>query len=114
MVERPIKKSERQTIAISSGGVEEAHSAASSPIEDTLEVITPVEKPSTTRPVRRQDKTKGKGKGNQQEDALVPAKPALVRGPKPKKFQPPVIETDSEDDHEDSATELSQQTATEG
>ena len=107
MVERPIKKSERQTVAQPSDVVEEVRETEPDTIEGSLESITTKrEQPSKTRPFR------GKGKGNQQEDSRSksPVNAALMRGPKPTKAKPPVIkETESQPDS-DSDTEPGEET----
>lgn len=107
MVERPIKKSERQTVDKPSDGQEEVLETESRPTED--------EGRGTTRPVRGKEKQKGKGKGNQQEDSSSrQMNLALARGPKPTKPKPPVIKETEEANTEDSVTEPDQQTTAEG
>ena len=83
MVERPIKKSERQAVAPSSD-VGEQVKGKERPIE---------EPPDSTsgQSFRRQDKTKGRGKRQQQDSRPSNVNPALVRGPKPTKPKPPVL-----------------------
>jgi hypothetical protein len=116
MVERPIKKSERQTVASPNDVVEEVLGTEPSDIEGSQGSInqSPEER-STTRPLRRKDKTKEKGKGNQQEsEHSRQVNPALIRGPKPTKSKPPVIKQSQEATTEESVTEPSQETTAEG
>ncbi len=116
MVERPIKKSERQAITEPSDVVKQDLETEPSLIEGSLDSITQSpEERNTTRPSPRKDKTKGKGKGNQQEeDRSRLGNPALMRGPKPTKPKPPVIkETQPETADEDSGNEPGQETTTE-
>lgn len=114
MVERPIKKSERQAVAQPSDVVEEVLGDQPSPNEGSLDSISqsPQER-STSRPFRGKDKAKGKGNRNQQEDERsTKVNPALMRGPRPTKAKPPVIKS-GEATAEDSDTE-GQETTTEG
>jgi len=131
VVERPIKKSERQAMAEtnaetnnageevletqgfagggsgnfleqaqrsaggSSDGVEQAQPTT---IEGAQDSITPSpEERSTPRPRLEKDKSKekGRGRGGQQKDdrsSRQPANPALMRGPRPTKPKPPVVQ----------------------
>jgi hypothetical protein len=116
MVERPIKKSERQTAPSTSDVVEEVQETEPSPVEGSQSSITQSsEERSTTRPIRRKDKTDKKGKGNQQEsERSGQVNPALVRGPKPTKPKPPVIKEIQQATTEDSDTEPGQETTAEG
>lgn len=116
MVERPIKKSERQTVAQPSDFVQEVPETESRPVEGSRDsIIQSPEDESKTRPFRGRDKTKGKGKGNQQEDERSRAvNPALMRGPKPTKPKPPVSKKTQEATAEDSVTEPGQETTAEG
>lgn len=116
MVERPIKKSERQTVAEPSDVVEEVLETEPSSSEGGLGSITQFpEERNTTRPYRAKDKTKGKGKGNQKEDSRSsPVNPALMRGPKPTKPKPPVIKETQSATADDSVTEPGQETTAEG
>jgi hypothetical protein len=90
MVERPIKKSERQakTDESSSGG--DRPTSEASPRES-----------GTARPTRDKDrgKDRGKGKGkkgSREEEPRQAVNPALVRGPRPTRPQPPVEEVQPE------------------
>ena len=114
MVERPIKKSERQTVAEPSNVKEEVLETESSLIEGSQDsIIEPPKERNTARPFRGKDKTKGKGKGNQpEEDRSRSANPALMRGPRPTKPKPPV--TKPQEVTEDSVTEADQETTAEG
>ncbi|MBD1809257.1 MAG: hypothetical protein KME25_25480 [Symplocastrum torsivum CPER-KK1] len=115
MVEKPIKRSERQTIAPKSDSGEEVKGQGR-PTEDRSDS-------TTGRSFQKQDRRKGKGKGNQQESRPTSVNPALMRGPKPTKPKPPVLEEtpsetvdeteDSATETEDSVTETPQETAAE-
>jgi hypothetical protein len=91
MVERPIKKSERQAQGSTDKNSENSDS------------IPPIESnPKSSKPSRdRSDRSSGKGKkGSFGDENRQPTNPALARGPKPVK--PPVkvvteeLETESE------------------
>ena len=99
MVERPIKKSERQT------------AAEPSPIEDSLDSTTQSpEESGTTRSFPRKNIKLEKGKGNQKEDSRAKqGNPALIRGPKPTKPKPPVIKETEASNAEDSVPEADQE-----
>ncbi|NEQ20797.1 MAG: hypothetical protein F6K28_16500 [Microcoleus sp. SIO2G3] len=110
MVEKPIKRSERQTIAPKSDSGEEVKEQGR-PIEARPDS-------TTGRAFQKKDKDrrKGRGKGNQQESRPTSVNPALMRGPKPTKPKPPVPEEtppETVDDTEDSATETPQETIAE-
>jgi hypothetical protein len=109
MVERPIKKSERQTVAPESDAGEEVKGKGRSP-EERLD-----SKPS--RSFQKKDRKKGRGKGRQEDSRPSSVNPALVRAPKPQKPKPPVIEetpdATSEDSVTDSVTETPQETTAE-
>ena len=102
MVERPIKKSERQ--AATTTEVQQASGTAQG-IEGVRETNAAPEQRSTTprpskdRPAKDKDKDQRKGRKGQQKDegARPPLNPALMRGPKPTKPKPPVIEAASEE-----------------
>ena len=115
MVERPIKRSERQTLASPGDVVEEVLETEPSPIEDTQDSINqPPKERSTPRPLPRKDKINEKGKGNQQESERPgQVSRALMRGPKPTKLKPPVIKETQEATTEESVTEPNPET-TEG
>lgn len=100
MVERPIKKSERQV-------------AEPDSTQDSEESITSYpEKQNTPKPFRKKETAKGKDKGNQQQDTRSQAvSPALMRGPKPKKFDPPTIKETQEETAEDTDTQEEQETS---
>ena len=115
MVERPIKRSDRQTLPSPGHVVEEVLGTEPSAIEDTQDPINESPKERiTARPLPRKDKTNEKGRGNQQEsERSRQVSPALMRGPKPTKLKPPVIKETQEVTTEESVTEPSQET-TEG
>ncbi|WP_041565204.1 hypothetical protein [Nostoc punctiforme] len=94
MVERPIKKSERQSQANTDNNSENKDS------------ITPIESnPKSSKPSRNRSSDKGK-KASYGDDNRQQGNPALARGPKPVK--PPVkvqteeLETESETISEES------------
>lgn len=112
MVERPIKKSERQAVApqseVGEGVKEKRH-----PIKERLDSTTSTpEDRSATRSLRGKDNSKRKGKSKQKDSPSSNVNPALVRGPKPTKPKPPVIQ-EVPSETEDSATEADQETITE-
>lgn len=116
MVERPIKKSERQAVASNSDVGEEVQEKGR-PIEERLDSTTSAsEERSAPRSFQKKDRAKGRGKKNQQESRPTNVNPALMRGPKPTKPKPPVIqetpEATIEDSVEDSVTETPQETTT--
>jgi hypothetical protein len=98
MVERPIKKSERQADAPSS--------KSDRPTEERLD-STP------RRAFQKTDRAKGRGKGNQEDSRPSNVNPALVRGKKPTKPKPPVLEETPEPTAEDAVTENSPETTAE-
>lgn len=105
MVERPIKKSERQ-----------AASADSNVGDEVQEKGRPIQKPidsTTGRSFQKKDRTKGRGKGNQEEAKPTNINPALVRGKRPTKPKPPVLEQTPEPTPEDEITETPQETTAE-
>ncbi|HAA31624.1 MAG TPA: hypothetical protein DCE56_32895 [Cyanobacteria bacterium UBA8553] len=111
MVERPIKKSERQVVAPSSD-VGEPAKEKGRPIEKRLD-STNSEERSAPRSFQKKERSKGRGKGNQQESGPAPVNPALMRGPKPTKPKPPVIQETPEATSEDSVTETPEETSSE-
>jgi hypothetical protein len=96
MVERPIKKSSRQDVGEEVKGKE-------SPIEERVDS-------TTSKAFQRKDRTKGRGKDNQEDSRNSSVNPALVRGKKPTRPKPPVIQEMSEPTEEDSVTETPQET----
>ncbi|MBD0346476.1 MAG: hypothetical protein ICV63_16945 [Coleofasciculus sp. Co-bin14] len=89
MVERPIKKSERQTVAPSSD-VSEQVKGKERPTEESVDS-------TSRRSFQKKDKSKGKGKRDQKDSAPSRVNPALVRGPKPTQPKPPVLEETPEE-----------------
>ena len=83
MVERPIKKSERQAASPSSD-VGEQPKRKERPIEEPLDS-------KSRESFQRKDRSKGRGKRHQQDSGTTPVNPALMRGPKPTKPKPPVL-----------------------
>ncbi len=134
MVERPIKKSDRQNVAEPSNAVEEIKKleqqnvaqasdieqvleTESSPTEDSPSPITQSPEPrKIILPVVGKDKTRGKGKGEKKDDSrsTPPGNPALARGPKPTKTKPPVIKETQSVTAEESVTEPQQESTAEG
>ncbi|MBD2495713.1 hypothetical protein [Nostoc sp. FACHB-280] len=86
MVERPIKKSERQAQANTDNNSENSDSAPS---------IESHPKRSNSRDNRSSGKRK---KGTAKDEVKPPVNPALARGPKPVK--PPVVKSEPETDSE--------------
>lgn len=105
MVERPIKKSERQAVSGDSNVGDEVQGKGR-PIEERLDS-------TTGRSFQKKDRTKGRGKGNQEDARPSNVNPALVRGKKPTKPKPPVLEQTPEPTSEDSMTQTPQETTPE-
>jgi len=111
MVERPIKKSERQ--AATTTEVHET-SGTTQDIEGVRETNAVPEQRSTTprpskdRPAKDKDQRKGRKGQQKDEGARPPLNPALMRGPKPTKPKPPVIEAVSEEQEAASEEPLTQ------
>lgn len=105
MVERPIKKSERQ-IAEPSDAKEAPESQQHSAGEESVAASTPLpEKRKVIPPVAGKENSKAnKGKGSKKEDQpSAPVNLALMRGPKPSKPKPPpVVAAPSEETQADS------------
>jgi hypothetical protein len=103
MVERPIKKSERQAKAAAGEGSDRPVPEAS---KESSPPLTP----------RSKDRSKGKDKkGARQEEPKQAVNPALLRGPKPMKAKPPVeeIEPEAETPSEEAQSELESESAPE-
>ncbi len=105
MVERPIKKSERQAMAESSTAEEVVET------QPTFEGVQPSEEREKPRPRLDKDKGKGKdkdkdrgrgGKPKDDRESKSPTNLALMRGPKPTKPKPPVVQEDQEETAENS------------
>ncbi|MDX2215089.1 MAG: hypothetical protein SFY66_17510 [Oculatellaceae cyanobacterium bins.114] len=115
MVERPIKKSERQAIAQSTEEGGEAQGTELPPQRDTPKPVRAKDKP----PGKSDDhKSKGKGKGKrgsrEEDQPKAPGSLATMRGPRPVKAPPEEPEPEvteapltSEEDTEISAEEAS-------
>lgn len=118
MVERPIKKSERQVSTEASGVVAEKD-LKSEPdrVGDDQEQAPKTETHSEgKRSPNRQDRNKSsnKGRGNRQgEQETARVNPALLRGPKPTKPKPPVAHTTEEATTADPVVDEGQDTSTE-
>jgi len=102
MVERPIKKSSRQDVAPHQDVGEEVK-GKESPIEERIDS-------TTSKSFQRKDRTKGRGKGNQEDSRNTSVNPALVRGKKPTRPKSPVLQEMPEPTMEDSVTETPQET----
>ncbi|MBD2461737.1 hypothetical protein H6G89_11805 [Oscillatoria sp. FACHB-1407] len=126
MVERPIKKSERQAIAQSSEEGGEAQGTELTAKRDTPKPVRAKDKPPGGKSdERRSDdrKSKGKGKGGKRgsrddDQPKAPANLATMRGPRPVKAQPepePVVdETPTDESLDEALTEETTDEATEG
>ena len=101
MVERPIKKSERQVAPPSDAGEEtqEVQETQPNTVENSLEVTTALpEKRKVIPSVPGKEKSKDRGRSSKGEEvATPPMNMALMRGPKPTKPKPPVVTTPLEE-----------------
>lgn len=90
MVDRPIKKADRQNPPVESDGTPKS-----------------TEAPKKGNSSRGKDggRDKGKRDSNKREDAKPPENLALMRGPKPSKAKPPVIKEAEPEVTEDAVTE---------
>lgn len=116
MVERPIKKSERQTAAVPNDEVKTPVETVSIANEDTASVDQTSNEPKGTKPLLALDKTKVNAQKQQQKEQFSSTErvnPALMRGPKPTKPKPPVIKSNKEETDSNTTTEGSN-TNTEG
>lgn len=108
MVERPIKRSERQAVT-------DANNLGAAPDQPSTNEAAGADQPSpqkssTTPPLVIKDKKKAKGRERQKDEqsSKPPVNLALMRGPKPTKPKPPVTkapEAVSESDDVSSDTE---------
>lgn len=110
MVERPIKKSERQIAPPSDAGEETQEIQDTQPqaIENNLEATAASpEKRKVIPSIPGKEKSKARGKGSKREEeaAIPPMNMALMRGPKPTKPKPPVVTTSPEEIESSSETE---------
>ncbi|MBW4665736.1 MAG: hypothetical protein KME01_16335 [Chroococcus sp. CMT-3BRIN-NPC107] len=99
MVERPIKKSERQ-VAPPSDAVEQTQEPQPTTVNESLEATTILpEKRKVLPSIPGKEKAKGRGRGSNREEAAAPPPMnlALMRGPKPTKSKPPVVEAPPEE-----------------
>ncbi len=96
MVERPIKKSERQSQGSTDNNSEKTDS------------IPPIESnPKSSKPSR--DRSSGTGKKSSYKDEnRQPVNPALARGPKPVKPPAPKVQTEELETESESISEESQ------
>ncbi|MGV0104386.1 hypothetical protein [Nostoc sp. DSM 114167] len=96
MVERPIKKSERQAQANTDSNSENSDS------------VTPIESnPKSSKPSRERSSDKGK-KASSRDESRPPVNPALARGPKPVKPPTPKVKTEELETESESISEESQ------
>ncbi|WP_310410290.1 hypothetical protein [Chamaesiphon sp. OTE_8_metabat_110] len=86
MVDRPIKKADRQNPPVESDGNPKASEAP--------------KKKSSERESRGGDKGSSRRDSNKRDETKAPENLALMRGPKPSKAKPPVIKAASETDEE--------------
>ncbi len=116
MVERPIKKSDRQAVDSKSDVVSEVKETEGGSKERRLDDITrSSEERKTTPSFRGKDQAKGRGKRNQPSDSRPSnVNPALMRGPKPTKPKPPVTQETESAPIEESEAETEQETIAEG
>lgn len=89
MVDRPIKKADRQNPPVENDGTPKSSAAA------------PSKKSSSDRGA---DKG-GRRESNKRDEPKAPENLALMRGPKPSKAKPPVIKAAEPEMTEDAATE---------
>ncbi|MBV8886442.1 MAG: hypothetical protein JO235_20945 [Chroococcidiopsidaceae cyanobacterium CP_BM_RX_35] len=113
MVERPIKKSEREAMAAASHSTEdhsteegtEAQPGTIEGIHDSSSESPENQGVSRPRPVKDKSKGKGKGKGRgeqkDEQSSRQPMNPALMRGPRPTKPKAPVIQANLDEAAED-------------
>ncbi|MBW4615962.1 MAG: hypothetical protein KME21_22300 [Desmonostoc vinosum HA7617-LM4] len=98
MVERPIKKSERQAQANADNSSENTNSVP--PIEST-----PI--PKSSKPSGNRSSGKGK-KAAYADENKPPVNPALARGPKPSKIKP-IVKTEPEPETEPETEPISEE-----
>ena len=106
MVERPIKKSERPA----KDTTNDTDSSTSQPSEQRAD-----------RSTHNKDRDRGRGgRGSKQEEPRSAGSPALMRGPKPVKAKPPVVEevqataeTEQVEDSQESLSEAPAEAPTE-
>ncbi|MBD2099150.1 hypothetical protein H6F90_29230 [Trichocoleus sp. FACHB-591] len=125
MVERPIKKSERQVADNPSSDAAgfQGSEASDSDTRNSEERVR--SRPSRDKSDRNDkgsdrgsgrggDRDKRKGRGRDQEDdrARTPVNPALMRGPKPTQPKPPVVQPEPEVE-ENATAEADSEVATE-
>ncbi|WP_375471861.1 hypothetical protein [uncultured Nostoc sp.] len=98
MVERPIKKSERQSQANTDSNSENSDS------------VTPIESnPKSSKPSRDRSSDKGKKGSSYRDESRPPVNPALARGPKPVKPPAPKVKTEELETESESISEESQE-----
>lgn len=111
MVERPIKKSERLARAKENGG--ETSSPEKQGPEKSFRDRESGDRNSDDRDrgdrrERGKGKGKGRGKGKDRDEKPAPVNPALVRGPRPVKIEPPqeeeVVESPAAEEGTDADT----------
>ncbi len=98
MVERPIKKSERQAQGSTDSNSENSDS------------VTPIESnPKSSKPSRDRSSDKGKKGSSSRDESRQPVNPALARGPKPVKPPAPKVKTEELETESESISEESQE-----
>ncbi|MDZ8262395.1 hypothetical protein [Nostoc sp. ChiQUE01b] len=105
MVERPIKKSERQSQESTDSNSENSDS------------VTPIESnPKSSKPtrdaeggLRLRSSDKGKKASSYKDESRPPVNPALARGPKPVKPPTPKVKTEELETESESISEESQE-----
>ena len=117
MVERPIKKSERQATdkpSSDAAGFQESEAADSGARNSEERGRSRPSRDKGDRNDKGGDRGKRKGRGRDQEDdrAKTPANPALMRGPKPTQPKPPVVQPEPEVE-ENATAEADSEVATE-
>ena len=120
MVERPIKKSERQAVTESTASNDVVEVVKEAPAEPSTDegAQNPITQSSEQRIISRplivkdkqvvKDKQKGKDRGDRRKDEQAdkpPASLALMRGPKPTKPKSPVVVKASPEATDEDATE---------
>ncbi|GAA6618642.1 hypothetical protein [Scytonema sp. NUACC26] len=107
MVERPIKKSERQANTNADSNSENLDSTP--PVESNPKSI---KRNSDRKGDSSERRSSGRGKKSYGDDSKPPVNPALARGPKPVKSKPNIV-VEPEVEAESSSSEESQDQATE-
>ena len=94
MVERPIKKSERQ--ATDKPSSDAAGSQESAALDSGTQNSEERGRNRSSRDKGDRGKRKGRGRDQEDDRAKTPVNPALMRGPKPTQPKPPVVQSEPE------------------